>query len=313
MAAAEVQRFISRERNLLLARADFRPVFEEYVAHSRTWVGDPQGLVLKMMRQGLAAAGLYLTCRPRDETTAWTINLPEPPLNIFVTCDAGAGTVVGRYFTEHVKAAPHNRLIVQTVRSTGEPQLSAIEVHGFDVLRIFEEYYDQSEQLPVRFFELGNGDYLMLVALPGIDEPWLRALTPAEAAALLAAPDTSLIERRPVRFACVCSPEKIHEIVAGVFRGKADELFGDQPSVEDAVRLTRIAAKLSVPLRTRGRARKRSSKGTGRRPLPGRSPGPPTERRLRSVNAWNPESPCRRKRKRRRGPPPVEAGASRAG
>lgn len=227
-----ISRFLSREHNLLAARGMFTPLFDDFLAHSRRWVGEPDGLVMTMMRQGLAAAALYLTCRPNDEQTAWTFNFPEPPLNIFVTADAGRGAVVGRYFDREIRATEHNRLFVQTVRRIGEPYLSAIEVHGFDLLLILEAYYTQSEQATARFFEYDRDEFVMLMALPGIDEPWLRGLSMGQARELLDAPGTRLIEKRPVSFGCTCSDARIIEIMRGMFRDRPDELFGGEAKVE---------------------------------------------------------------------------------
>jgi hypothetical protein len=229
---AVIHRYMSREHNLLAARGVFTPLFDDFLAHSRRWVGEPDGLVMTMMRQGLAAAALYLTCRPNDEQTAWTFNFPEPPLNLFVTADAGRGTVVGRYFDRDVHATEHNRLFVQTVRRIGEPYLSAIEVHGFDLLLILEAYYEQSEQATARFFEYDGDEFVMLMALPGIDEPWLRGLSMGQARELLSAPGMRLIEKRPVAFGCTCDDARILEIMRGMFSDRPEELFGDEVKVE---------------------------------------------------------------------------------
>ena len=227
-----VERFLSRERECLIARADFAPLFAAYLEHSRKWVGDPQPLVRLMMAQGLAASGLYLTCRPRDENTAWTLNLPEPPLNLFLTADAATGKVVGRYFEENVKATGGARFYVQAVRRSGKPHMSVVGVKGFDVLSIFEQYYVQSEQATARFFSLDGESYVMLMALPGVDEAWLRDMDCAEAMALLAVPETQLIERRTVSFGCRCNRDTIVRIVKSMFAGRAEELFGDDGEVE---------------------------------------------------------------------------------
>ncbi len=227
-----IDRYTSREQNVLAACGAFTPLFAAYRDHARRWVGEPDGLAYTMMRQGLAAAALYLTCRPRDEQTAWTLNLPEPPLNVFFAADAGHGRVVGRYYLEHVKATARNRLFVQIARSRGEPHQSVIEVTGFDVLAILEQYYARSEQAVARFFELPGDIFIMLMALPGIDEDWLRAMSPDAAAAFVAGPQVGLIERREVVFECACNEARILEIIAGIFHGKLDELFGDEGMAE---------------------------------------------------------------------------------
>ena len=227
-----IDRFSSREHNLLAARATFTPLFEDYLEHTRRWVGEPDGLVWTMMRQGLAAAALYLTCRPNDEQTAWTFNFPEPPLNLFITTDAGTGCVVGRFFDRHIQSTEHNRLFVQTARRIGEPHLSVIEVRGFDLLLMLERYYAQSEQATARFFEGEGDEFVMLMALPGIDEAWLRGLSREEGLQLVRDLAPRPIERRTVRFGCTCNDARIVEIMRGMFSDRLDELFAGEPKVE---------------------------------------------------------------------------------
>jgi hypothetical protein len=227
-----IDRCLSRERNVIAARGVFTPLFNDYIEHSRRWVGEPDGLVLTMMRQGLAAAALYLTGRPYDEETAWTVNLPEPPLNLFFVADAAGSAVTGRFFDRHVKAEPHSRLFVQLVRPRGKPHESVIEVTGFDVLSMLERYYAQSEQATARFFECDGDLFLMLMALPDVEESWLRSLTREEGAALLAEPETIAIEQRAVRFFCSCTHERILEIAVSFFRDQPAELFGGDEHAE---------------------------------------------------------------------------------
>lgn len=221
-----------RERNFLIARGHFSPIFEDYLEHSRKWVGNPDGLILTMMKQALAAAGLYLTFRTLDENTAWTINFAEPPINIFVTSDASTGKVVGRYFEENVKTVDHNRIFVQAIRNIGKPQMSAVRVKGFDILGIFGQYYEQSEQLPARFFEFGNDEYMMLNALPDIDEPWLMSISGQESMKLLRSAEVRMIEERTVTFGCMCDREKVFGVVHSMFAGKQAELFGEDAEVQ---------------------------------------------------------------------------------
>ncbi len=227
-----VERHLLRSRELLVARASFGPLFADYFDHSRRWVGEPTGLVLQLMQHGLAAAGLFLTFRALDENTAWTINFAEPPLNIFITTDSRAGTVTGRYFEENVATVDHNRLFVQSVRNVGQPQLSSVEVKGFDMLSIFEQYFARSEQWPARFFADGNDTYTMLSALPGVDLDWIGGVTTADLPALFAAPDARTLEERVVTFSCRCDEQRIHKVVRALFDGRTEELFRGEERVE---------------------------------------------------------------------------------
>jgi molecular chaperone Hsp33 len=260
-----VTRYICRQDDLLVARGEFSPIFDDYLKHTRRWLGEPTGLALTMTKQGLAAAGLHLTCRPTDESTAWTLNLAEPPLNIFIASDAGAGTVVGRYFAENVSTEDHSRFYVQAVRQRGKPHLSTIPVTGFDTLKIFEQYYAQSEQTTARFFELGEDEYLMLMALPDVDDDWLKELSREAALALLSGTNVQLIETRPVVFACTCDHRRITHVVWGIFKGNAAEFFGADAEVE--ARCPRCGRAYSIArddFAAAGRREKRPGPGGGR-------------------------------------------------
>ncbi len=227
-----IERHLLRSRELLLARGSFGPLFADYFDHTRRWVGEPTGLVLQLMQQGLAAAGLYLTFRALDEHTAWTVNFAEPPLNIFITTDSRAGTVTGRYFEQHVATVDHNRIFVQSVRNVGKPQLSSVEVKGFDMLSIFEQYFARSEQWPARFFAGERDTYTMLSALPGVNLSWIHGVTAADLPALYRAADLRTLEERIVTFACRCDERRIHGVVRTLFEGRAEELFRGEERVE---------------------------------------------------------------------------------
>jgi molecular chaperone Hsp33 len=227
-----VERHLLRSREVLIARGAFGPLFADYMEHSRRWVGDPAGLVLALMRDGLAAAGLYSTFRALDQHTAWTINLAEPPLNVFLTADSSAGTVAGRYFLEHVATVDHNRIFVQSVRNIGQPQRSSVEVKGIAMLSIFEQYFARSEQWPARFFALENDTYFMLSALPGVDPAWISAVTRDDLPALYEAPDLRVLEARIVTFACSCDERRVHQVVRALFEDRGEELFQGEERVE---------------------------------------------------------------------------------
>ena len=101
----EVRRSYDEFHNVLLATGYFEPLFAAYLEHARRWGVEPDPLAYTMMRQALAASALHLSTRPRDEINGWTLNFQEPPLNLFITGDAGASTITGRVFTEGVKIA----------------------------------------------------------------------------------------------------------------------------------------------------------------------------------------------------------------
>jgi molecular chaperone Hsp33 len=230
-----LRRWFIDDRSVLLTTGDFRDFIEAWRVHARLWDGGYDDLSETLIRQGLAAATMHLVNRPRDEIVAWTLNLKEPPTNLFLTGEARRGIVTGRVFVEGVRTAESSRLYVQTLRARGEPAVSAIDVVGFDVLEIFEQYYARSEQSPARFLEIeganGAGDrFAMVLGMPGADRAWVESVDTGAIAFLEA--HARLLEVRPIRFECGCTPRKMLGALRGIFGQKPDELFRGESSVE---------------------------------------------------------------------------------
>ncbi|NNE44318.1 MAG: hypothetical protein HKN12_08905 [Gemmatimonadetes bacterium] len=226
-----VRRLEDLENDLLVIRADFQHLYAAYLDHVRRWESDPDGLSQILMRQGLGAATLHLSCRPLGEMVGWTINIHQPPTNVFLTGDSSERTVTGRIYTENVKPSEQSRMFVQTTRNAGTPRQSVVEVDSHDVLQIFEDYYGRSEQRPARFFEVGDTDFLMLLGMPRVDVNWLKNLTRDEAIGL-SEEDLTLLDEKTYRFQCGCSAEKMIAAVRGMFAGKSDDLFQGESGVE---------------------------------------------------------------------------------
>ncbi len=231
LGEATVVRRLDPQRTVAVAEADFGRLFAAYEAHVERWELPLDGLSRAMMREGLAALTLHLATRPPTETAGVTLNVKEPPLNLFLTGDAGESSVAGRIFTEDVRTAETGRLFVQTFRPGTGPVQSTIDVDGLDVLGIFEDYYARSEQHSARFFDLEDDRYIMLLALPDAGEGRLESMSREDAVALL---DSGLqdLEERTFRFHCGCNPEKIVAALRQIFTADPEELFRGDPEVE---------------------------------------------------------------------------------
>lgn len=229
--ACVIQRTIDHDRNVLFAHGQFEPIFLAYVDHSRRWEEAPEPLIETMMRQGLAAAALHLSCRPIDESVGWTISIQEPPLNLFLTGDAGTERVAGRSFTHGVEPADQNRLYVQSSRHHAPPSKTMLDVAGLDILGVFEQYYRRSEQFPARFFDYDNGYFVMALGLPGIEEGCLDHLTRENALEMLNACDR-LLDERSFYFSCGCDPQRMREVVDSIYKDNPEDLFQGEARVE---------------------------------------------------------------------------------
>lgn len=247
-----MRRWLIDAHSVLLTTGDFAPLVGAWRAHARLWDGGFDGLAEALMRQGLAAAVLHLANRPRDEAVAWTLNLRDPPTNLFLTGEARRGIVTGRVFSENIRTSGSSRLYVQTLRARGEPTMSAIDVSGFDVLEIFEQYYARSEQSPARFVDYGGDGvgpggaksssdrFGMLLGMPGADRAWIAGLTreeiegldPASNGDVIPRPGARLLEERVMRFECGCTPRKMLSALRGIFGRRPDELFQGELFVE---------------------------------------------------------------------------------
>jgi len=226
-----VRRFAVREREAILCIADCSGLLAAYTDHVARWETVPDPLFHVMIRQALSGMVLYLSCRPKDESVAWTLNFRQPPANVFVAGDGDLSTVTGRVFTEGVKTTENSRLFVETRRPKRGTVQSSVDVVGYDVLEILEAYYQQSEQHPARFIELGETEFAMINALPGVDADWLFSLTPDGVRQALQA-EPRRIDERAFVFQCGCTLERITEVVRGVWKDNPDDLFRRESGVE---------------------------------------------------------------------------------
>jgi hypothetical protein len=223
---------IDRARDAVLAVGKVDGLFQSYREHVQRWEGKlPDDLSLTMMRQALAATALHLAAKAPDEFSAWTLNVKTPPLNVFVTGDNTARCITGRVYTRDVKTVEESRLYFESQRPKRKPYRSVIKVEGWDVLDIFEQFYERSEQLPSRLFELEDGRFLLAQGLPRVKREWLIGLRREELPGYLGQAHEP-VETRVYRFECGCDPQKILQVVRGMFAAKPEELFRGDPRVE---------------------------------------------------------------------------------
>jgi molecular chaperone Hsp33 len=228
---ATVRKYLDSEHDLMVVRADFSRLFAAYLDHVRRWEREPDAFSQVLMRQGLGAATLHLSCRPRGELVGWTIHVHNPATNVFLTGDSEERIVTGRIFTENVKASEESRMYVQTSRAGTHPVQSVVSVTGLDVLLFYEQYYEQSEQTPARFFEITNDEFVMLLGLPTTNLSWFRGLERDDVLRYVERP-LNLVDEERYRFQCGCSSEKMLMVVRGLFQSEPEELFRGDDGVE---------------------------------------------------------------------------------
>ncbi len=236
LGEAKIPRYLVDEHHVVIAIADFDPLFRAYLDHARRWDREPDPFESVLMRQALAGTCLYLSGRRDAESRAWTINLHKPALNVFVTGDAADDHVTARLFTENIVTSEASRMYCQVqphAQPDGKPlplRETVIEVSGLDVLRMFETFCKQSDQGSVRFFDYEDSRSAMVVGLPGCDPDWIAALDRERTLELVE--NARLLETRQFAFACGCSEEKMFDVVSSVYEGRPDALFQGEEGVE---------------------------------------------------------------------------------
>ena len=227
----EVRTYFVRERNALVARADFGELYVDYYLHQGQYGYQHSPEHDGMLKEALAALTLHCASRPWNEAWAWTIHFHRPLINLFVTGDNRRGIIVGQIFTENVKDDGRNLFCADLVKEREGSRRSAVEFKGADPFAIVEQYYAQSEQRPARYFRQGAEDFVMVSAQPGCDLEWFNSLDDEKVRSLDQDETLSLLEQRTYRWGCGCSQERMFSILAPIMRSDPAGLFGDEPVI----------------------------------------------------------------------------------
>jgi molecular chaperone Hsp33 len=233
-----------RNRNALLARADFGELFVDYYLHLSAQQLKPAEEHDAMFKRALAAFVLHCASRPWNEMAAWTINFQLPRVNLFLTGDNETGAVTGRVFDENVKELPENIFYADVVRGREPKRRSAVNFSGTDPIAAVEKFYTQSEQRPARVFQLGEEDYVMLTEHPDCDVAWFNALTTEAVRDLDKTETLSLLERRIYRWHCGCNQERMMQVLAPSMKQDPNGLFAGDEKLE--IRCPRCGARHTV-------------------------------------------------------------------
>jgi len=227
----EVSTWFIRGRNVLLARADFGPLYVDYYLHQADhglrYPPEPD----QLLKDTLAAQVLHAAGRPWNHTLAWTIHLERPRLNLFACADNELGHIAGQAFQEEVKTMGENLFFADLAAGHQPTQRSVVSFAGADIFGAVEAFYRQSEQRLARMFRLGDEDFALLSAQPDCDEAWLAGLTAEEAARLEESETLRLLEKRSYRWNCGCSQDRMCEILVPAMRADPEALFGGGASV----------------------------------------------------------------------------------
>lgn len=243
-AGLEVRAYFVRNRNVMLARADFGDLFVDYYLHlsaNQIRVAPEHDA---MFKRALAAFTLHCCSRPWNEMTAWTINFQQPLVNLFLTGDNDTGAITGRVFDENVKELPENLFYSDVVRGNQPKRRSTVTFEGNDPIPAVEKFYTQSEQRAARYFQLAEEEFAMVTEHPDCDLAWFNQLTTEQLRTLDQTETLVLLERRIYRWHCGCNQQRMMEVLAPTMRQDPEALFGDDPKLE--IRCPRCGARHTI-------------------------------------------------------------------
>lgn len=227
----EVRCYFVRERNALVVRGQFTPVYTDYYLHLMQHGIRYEPEQDATLKAGLAALTLHLSSRPRNEAVAWTMSWQNPRQNLFVTGSNRQGNVTGRVFTEDVQERDRDLLFSQASVSGQQARQSMVEIDSLDPFRVGEILYEQSEQRPGRYFRFDEEDFVLVTAQPDCDVEWLEGLDDEGIRALDEKESLSLLETRHHRFDCGCSQDRIFPIIADMSGEAVDSIFGGEEAI----------------------------------------------------------------------------------
>jgi molecular chaperone Hsp33 len=233
-----------RGRNVLVSTADMSLLFSQCDRHLEAHHVTMDEAQLAIFRAFLSGFALHTAAYPRTAILAWTIHFQDPHLNVFLGGDASAGTVTGRLFTEGLKHEDSNIFYQDLVLRGKPPHRSIVPFEGNDPRGTMEFYYQQSEQRPGRFFNLGDDQYALVSAHPDFDQAWFRNLDTEAVADLSATETLSHIETRPFRWQCECHRDRIEKILLAPMADDPEALFGDEEII--TVNCPRCAARYRI-------------------------------------------------------------------
>jgi len=140
-----------QEKHVLLLHCDLGEFLIDYYLAQKDLDQKPtpeQDLKLKKL---FAAAALHITQRHPEESLAWTLLMRgSDPYSLFVTASPSEKMLVGRVITDNIRHTDVNIFHAQMSRKKGEISNSSVMCQSDDVERMVEEFYQQSEQLPLK-------------------------------------------------------------------------------------------------------------------------------------------------------------------
>jgi len=226
-----VQTHFVRTRFALVARAQMSSLFVDHYLHLADLGIQIPGRADSQLKDLLAAISLHGAATPRDHTTAWTLSFQHPPLNLFAAVNNREGTIIGRAFTNDIRASPSQLFYSQVSRPNSDLATSTIDFEGDQVFRAVEAFYLRSEQRLARFFELEDEGMALVVAQPDCDLDWLDQLDESALRSIDQDEELGHLESRYYNYTCGCTEDRLLRLLAPQASADIEALFEGDPAI----------------------------------------------------------------------------------
>jgi redox-regulated HSP33 family molecular chaperone len=218
----------------LLVRVDMSDYLIDYYLHRKEVAPDTDPAHDAKLKDLIACFAIHLSARTGRETHAWTVHIvADSPYSLFVTGNTGEidetgvarGFIVGHILTDHIRHTDVSSIHAQFT-GRGQTFTSIVRCDTSDIRLMVEQFYEQSEQHPIRIVLSDTSDTAIgLVALPEYDDEWIRSIDVGKLV------ENTEVERSPLRsvefsFACDCSPQKLIPFFQTLSKEALADLYG---------------------------------------------------------------------------------------
>lgn len=227
----EVRTYFVRNRNALLARAQFSEVYLDYYLHlMQAEISELPGDD-NLVKDLIAAFTLHMASKPILETPAWTIHFEKEGLDLFATGSNLDQRIIAHASRENVTKLGDNLFASQIIREKEGLRESRVPFIGKDIFTIVEDYYNQSEQRPARYFQYGTEEFVMVSAQPNCDRDWFNQLDTEEIKSIDQTEELSLLEKRYYKFECGCSNQILAGVLSKMNKDQIDDMFAGEKQI----------------------------------------------------------------------------------
>ncbi len=222
--------FYLPQKNVLVVESDISDFLIDYYIHLKNSGQKPSVQRDNKLKELFSCLACHLGIRPPEETAAFTLHMhAEKPFSLFASGNAKMEFIVGHVIEENIRHTDINMFHVQTIKS-GQSYTSAVRCETEEIKEMFESYYAQSEQLPVKIFFIKNSDKAVAIAaMPEYDQEWFDSIGNKYPEEKLNALEQSPMRTYFFKYKCDCSVEKLLPYFKNLDEEKIEELYdGDK-------------------------------------------------------------------------------------